>query len=63
MQNIMGQRTLYKLRKLTTSKPRGDSWGIGIPADLALMHQDELFNVYKSGTAIILDMNHLQGGR
>lgn len=46
----------YKIRKLTTGNATGDAYGITIPQSIALRYQNVPFEVYESGTGIILDM-------
>ena len=46
----------YKIRKLTSGNASGEAYGITIPADIALRYQNVPFQIYESGTGIILDM-------
>lgn len=48
----------YKIRKLTSGNVSGDAYGITIPIDIALKFRQVPFNIYVSGTGIILDMRN-----
>jgi len=52
----------YKIRKLTSGNMTGDAYGITIPLNIALKYRQVPFNIYESGTGIILDMRE-QGAR